>query len=38
MRGPARALRPGGLGRLTGMAAVILMLNGARWGVFVFSE
>ncbi|HXZ78062.1 MAG TPA: HoxN/HupN/NixA family nickel/cobalt transporter [Streptosporangiaceae bacterium] len=37
MRGPASALRPGELGRLGAMAAVILVLNGAGWGVFVFS-
>ena len=29
MRGRAGALRPGELGRLSAMAAVILMLNGA---------
>jgi nickel/cobalt transporter (NiCoT) family protein len=33
----AGALRPGEWGRLVAMAAVILMLNAAGWGVFVFS-
>ena len=33
----ASALRPGEQGRLGAMAAVILVLNGAGWGVFVFS-
>lgn len=32
-----RALRPGERGRLAAMAAAILALNGAGWGVFVFS-
>jgi len=33
----ASLLRPGELGRLAAMAAVILALNAAGWGVFVFS-
>jgi nickel/cobalt transporter (NiCoT) family protein len=37
MTRPAAALRPGERGRLAGMAAVIVMLNGAGWGLFVLS-
>ncbi len=37
MRRRAAALRPREMGRLAGMAAVILALNGAGWGVFVIS-
>jgi nickel/cobalt transporter (NiCoT) family protein len=37
MRRRAAALRPREMGRLAGMAAVILALNGAGWGVFVVS-
>jgi nickel/cobalt transporter (NiCoT) family protein len=37
MKRPARVLRPGERGRLAGIAAAILALNGAGWGVFVFS-
>jgi nickel/cobalt transporter (NiCoT) family protein len=37
MTRPARTLRPRERGRLAGMAAVIIMLNGAGWGLFVLS-
>jgi nickel/cobalt transporter (NiCoT) family protein len=37
MTRPAAALRPREWGRLAGMAAVIIMLNGAGWGLFVLS-
>jgi hypothetical protein len=33
----ARVLRPAEWGRLGGMAAVIVALNGCGWGIFVFT-
>jgi nickel/cobalt transporter (NiCoT) family protein len=37
LRSAARSLRPRERGRLGAMAAVILVLNAAGWGIFVFS-